>query len=438
MVAPVDIREAVRGLIRNTDQERADPYSVYRELRENYPVFISDSTAWLTRHEDVEAGFRDSTNLSNQRLRGIRFNLLREHLSAESKVMLDKLTDDDSLLVGRQDGMAHKRLRDFLQQALTPQRMAALEPFIKELVDSLLDRMADAPSADLIAAAAFELPLRVIDELMGVPDDEQQIVRELAQAATFSEQLYIYPERAESLIAEIYANHNRFRDYVQTIIERARQAGSKSSLVTALIGAEASGQQLSDAEIYSMLTNILFAGHETTAKLIGNSVYSLLTNLEQWDMIAADRSLIPNAIEELLRYQPPVQSIDRLAPSPIEIRGVTIPAGQTVRLCIGAACRDPQQYTDPDRLDITRTPGRTVVFGLGPHFCVGAPLARLESRVFLTSLFDRFPRMRLAEGFVPDWTSASSLRGLKRLDVDLGLDTIAQTLLTTPEVPWKG
>jgi cytochrome P450 len=411
--------EEVAALATFTRPEvRADPYRVYRRMREEAPVYVQGSVVWLTLFEDVEAGFRDSDRLSNQRLRGTRYKQLWQQLSAHGRVRLDEIIDNDSLVMGRLDGDQHRRVRELAHKALTPQRVASLEPRIQALTDDLLTQMAQSGDTDLIANVAYQLPLIVIDELIGVPPHEQHVIRELAEGGGGSQSYFENPTRAEELVAEAHRNNEAFRVYVQTLIGRARSEGSESGLVTALLAAEASGGRLTEDEIYSMLANLLFAGHETTVKLIGNGVYSLLTHPEQWALLREDPSLVPQAVEELLRFEPPVHSIERLAQETFELRGVTIPAQHTVRLCIGAASRDPLRYDDPDRLDITRTPGRSVNFGVGPHFCIGNALARLEGRIFFTTFLQRFPEAQLLPDQEIEWRG-SVLRGLKSLHINL-------------------
>jgi cytochrome P450 len=167
-----------------------------------------------------------------------------------------------------------------------------------------------------------------------------------------------------------------------------------------------------------MVLHLLFAGHETTANLIGNGLYSLLTHREQWDLFKSDPSLIKEGVDELLRYEAPVHRIDRVASVDVEIAGTLIPAGHTVRLCIAAANRDPEQYEEPERLDVSRQLGRVLGYGLGEHFCIGAPLARLESRIVFETLARRHPDLRLVSD-TPDWNNKPSLRGLDTMLVRL-------------------
>jgi pimeloyl-[acyl-carrier protein] synthase len=397
---------------------RDDPYRIYRRMRDEAPVYVDGSDVWLTRFEDVESGFLDTEQLSSRRLRGVRYKTLWQRLSAHGRALLDEMVDDESLLMGRQDGDDHRRLRGLAHQALTPRRVAALEPRIQQITDGLLDRFVAEGQSDLVANVAYQLPLIVIDELFGVPPAEQQLIRELA-AATAAQRYYDADSGdAEQLIARAHERHQAFRHYVETLIERARTEGTDSTLVVALLAAEQAGDRLSDEEIFSMISNILFAGHETTAKLIGNGVYSLLKHPEQWALLCDDPALVPQAVEEVLRYEPVVQMMDRLAPDSFELQGVTIPAGSSVRLCIGSANRDPRQFEDPDRFDITRTPERTLSFGIGPHFCIGNALARLEARTFFTTFVERFPRAQLDPERPAAW-AVRLHRGLSTLHVQV-------------------
>jgi cytochrome P450 len=282
-----------------------------------------------------------------------------------------------------------------------------MESRVQEITDELLDRVADNNEADLIHDLAYELPLTVINELIGVPAEARPLVRKWSHGIS----LRLEP----GMIGEVHHSILEFRAYIGTLID-ARRGRPGTDLVAALLVAEERGEKLTEEQLFAMLVHLLFAGHETTANLIGNCLYLLLSHREQWDWILEDDSRAAGAVEEALRYEPPAAGIDRRAKSEIQLAGVLIPRDTTVHLSIAAANRDPRQYADPDVFDISRDTGRLVSFGLGPHYCIGASLARLEANLVLKTLVRRFPDLHLI-GDPPSWNANRRLRGLHSLPV---------------------
>jgi cytochrome P450 len=283
----------------------------------------------------------------------------------------------------------HTRLRRMINAVFTRRRVEALEPRISQISAGLLDEMgkADGP-ADLVAGYSYPLPITVISELVGVPGLRRDRFRELSKVLT-SAPLYS-PEQYIDSATEMVA-------LVRALIEEKRSAPG-TDLLSDLIAVRDGGDQLSDDELSSMVFLLLVAGHETTVNLISNSAYALLTHPDQAAKLRADRSLIPGAVEEMLRYDSPVMvPIPATTNAPVQAGDVTIPAGQVVLPVLSAANRDSVRFEGPGKLDVTRKDNAHMAFGHGIHHCLGAPLARLEGRIAITHLLDRFPDLRLAD-----------------------------------------
>jgi cytochrome P450 len=283
----------------------------------------------------------------------------------------------------------HTRLRRMINAVFTRRRVEALEPRISQISAGLLDEMgkADGP-ADLVAGYSYPLPITVISELVGVPGLRRDRFRELSKVLT-SAPLYS-PEQYIDSATEMVA-------LVRALIEEKRSAPG-TDLLSDLIAVRDGGDQLSDDELSSMVFLLLVAGHETTVNLISNSAYALLTHPDQAAKLRADRSLIPGAVEEMLRYDSPVMvPIPATTNAPVQAGDVTIPAGQVVLPVLSAANRDSVRFEGPGKLDVTRKDNAHMAFGHGIHHCLGASLARLEGRIAITHLLDRFPGLRLAD-----------------------------------------
>jgi cytochrome P450 len=286
----------------------------------------------------------------------------------------------------------HTRLRRLVSSAFTPRRVEQLRPRVHAIVDDLLDAIASAgPDAriDLVSAFAFPLPFTVICELLGVPEQDRA-----ALGAGFTAMLMPYSTPQE------YAAAKQASDTVVAMLEAlvaGKQANPGDDLVSALISARDGAERLNTQELLSTIFQLMVAGHDTTASLIGNSVVALLDNPDELDVLRSEPAKLAVAIEELLRYDAPVpHSTFRYAVAPIAIGGVTIPSGAQVIISLAAANRDAGQYTEPDKLDLGRAESRHLAFGHGIHFCLGAPLARMEGQLALGSLLARFPALRLA------------------------------------------
>ena len=387
---------------------KADPYPTYARLREKAPVFRSTlgwrRRAWLVaRHDDVGALLRDARFAKDPRNarepgRGAAGPWVPGFLRPLTRNMLDL------------DAPDHSRLRALVQKAFTPRLVDGLRPRIQALVDDLLTKARRNGQAELIGDLALPLPLTVIAELLGVPAADQprfhQWSNRILSGSPGIGALRLLPA-VRSLLA-----------YLRRLFAE-RRAAPRDDLITALVRAEEAGDRLGEDELLGMVFLLLAAGHETTVNLIGTSVLTLLQHSEQCDRLRMEPALIKSAVEELIRFTSPVEvATERYAREDVTIAGVPIRRGEMVLGLIGSANRDGSQFAAPDTLDLAREPNRHLGFGLGAHYCLGAPLARLETQVALSSLLERAPNLRLAVR--PDalrWRKHVFLRGLRELPV---------------------
>jgi cytochrome P450 len=305
----------------------------------------------------------------------------------------------------------HERLRRLVSKAFTRRRVERLRPRVEEITGSLLDSLSGADQADLLETFVFPLPMSVISELLGVPAEDRDNFRAWSAAVV----------SATGGSAELAASSEAMIEYLTTLL-RDKRAAPADDLLSALIQAREAGDRLSEVELLAMVFLLLVAGHETTVNLLASGTLALLLNPAERDRLLADRSLLPGAVEELLRYVSPVNTATvRFTIEPADIGGVTIPRGQVVLVALSGANWDPARYPSPDKLDLTRDASGHLALGHGIHFCLGAPLARMEAAIALGALLDRFPSMTLA---VPPtslrWRSSTLIRGLAALPVRLG------------------
>jgi cytochrome P450 len=385
----------------------AQRYTYYRHFREHDPVHPgialtpNASTTWyLFGYDEVAAALRDN------RLRRRRAsNPSQATLAQEIRPFIEMST---SWLVF-QDPPNHTRLRTLVNKAFTPRIVANLRPRIQQITDYLLDAAAAQGGMDLIADFAFPLPVMIIGEMLGVPVTDRGQMRQwsaiLAAAVDARPSLDIFKQASEVTL-ELQA-------YLQHIINQRRHK-PQEDLITALLAAEAAEGKLSEQELIAMCMLLLVAGHETTVNLIGNGSLALAQHPTQWRKLAFDYSLITTAIEELLRYDSPVQMVSRFAAKEIMIRDKMIGKGDSVIAVLGSANRDPAYFTQPDKLDICREASSTAAFGFGIHFCVGAALARIEGQLAIGTLVQRFPHLCLQHE-TPIWRPHVVFAGLKSL-----------------------
>jgi cytochrome P450 len=300
-----------------------------------------------------------------------------------------------------------------VNKAFTPRVVDGLRPRIEAITEELLDHAHEAGAIDVIADLGFPLPVRVILELLGIPsEDAEQFKRWSRDIAPILDPI-LMPDQQLRVAAAGEALALYFEDL---IAERRRGLGD--DLVSELIAAEEAGHKLSPDELRATCVLLLVAGHETTMNLIGNGLHALLRNPEQMSALRRDPSLIKSAVEELLRYDGPVHLTARTALEDVELGEYRIAKGEMAIVALGAANRDPAEFREPERLDIARNPNRHIAFSAGPHFCVGATLARVEAQIVFRKLVERFPNIEMTVD-EPEWRETITLRGLKSLPVSL-------------------
>ncbi|MBO1420096.1 cytochrome P450, partial [Streptomyces sp. FH025] len=382
-------------------EARRDPYPFYARMRRESPVHRSAQGVWyLTRYADVEAALSD-LRLSNDRDRMTRaYGALGGDLKA-----LSRLTDRLGRVMTNTDPPDHARLRRLANRAFTARRVEALRDGVQRIVDRLIDEaVAAGPTTDLIEAVASPLPMSVVCELFGIPDEDRPQVKSwFRRFGRLSEDI----DKSEAAIEQ-------YEEYLSGLIrQRRREPGD--DLISALVATQAQDERLTDSELLSTCFVLITAGDETTTHLIGNGVLALLRHPDQLARLRADPGLIRGAVDELARYDTVTQAIVRVVAEDLEIGGRTLREGELVYLFLGATNRDPERFEDPDRLDLSRPGNRHLSFGHGPHFCLGGPLAKLQAEVAIGTLVRRLPELRLADGAVPDWRPNPLQRRLSTL-----------------------
>lgn len=389
-----------------------NPYSVYGVLRTVRPVLqmpipgYTGPGVWLlTRYRDVQFALRDP-RFSVERMRA---PLIRENLERLPAFIRETATSARSMLV--MDPPDHTRVRKLVNKAFTPRRVAALRPRIREIVDELLDPIADQGRMELIHDFAEPLPAIVIAELLGVPPEDHRRFREWSSALIAGLGAPAQDQRRDASAAAM----RKLFDYLADVIAHRRKE-PRDDLISAMIHAQEERDALSESELLATCNLLLLAGHETTTNLIGNGTLALLREPDELERLRGDPSLLPGAVEELLRFDGPVQATVRVALEDIAFGEPVISEGSLLLVSIGAANRDPEVFVDPDRLDVAREPNPHLAFGTGTHFCLGAPLARLEAELAFEALVARFPALSLDDES-PEYRENPVLRGLKSLAV---------------------
>jgi cytochrome P450 len=368
---------------------REQTHETYAAMREQDPVFKQpglDGTTpiwFVTRHEDALAVLLDDERF----VLDPALALTPEELEARGETFQADPRVNTNLLT--KDGDDHRRLRRLVSKAFTPRMVEGLRPRVQEVADDLIDAVEPRGEMNLVDDFAFPLPIIVICELLGIPSEDRDRFREWSN-------LFVSPALTEEEQQAFAVAIEQFLGYLHELFEQ-RRADPGDDLVSALVQAEEAGDTLSEDELYSMVVLLIVAGHETTVSLIGNSVLALLSHPEELERLKADPDAVPDAVEELLRFDSPVErSITRWATTDVEVGSQTIRRGDLVVAVIGSANRDPDRFPEAERLDLTRGDAKHLGFGRGPHFCLGAPLARLEAEIALRTLFDRLPSLRLA------------------------------------------
>jgi cytochrome P450 len=381
-----------------------DPYPTYHRMRAVDPMHRSPLGFFVaSRHEDVVFTLRDKRFGKNY-----VENMLRRFGPA---AMDEPVRRSMSNWMLQQDPPDHTRLRGLVVKAFTAKRVEEMRPRIQAIVDQTLDRIEPAGRMDLIAEFAYRLPVTVICDMLGIPEEDREPF--FASSRIGGRLLDPVPLSRQEL-DEANAQNLGLAEYFRKLFAlRRRQPGD--DLTTQLVQAEEEGSKLSEEELTGNIILLFGAGHETTVNLIGNGLLALHRNPDQLELLRRQPDLIGNAIEELLRYDSSVQLTGRTALADVEVGGTKVAKGEPVLSLLGAANRDPAVYADPDKLDITRPNIRPMSFGGGIHFCLGAQLARIEGEVAINTLIERLPGLRLDNAENPDWRETFVLRGLKTL-----------------------
>src|SRR5438132_7591584 len=381
-----------------------DPYPFYARLRAEDPVHQSPLGLWvLTRYDDVARVLRDP-----------RFGRKGFDLLVDARFGTEPGQPGLATSMLFRDPPDHTRLRTLVSKAFTPRVIEGMRSHIQSIVDRLLDKVQDAHAMDVIADLAYPLPVTVICKMLGVPTGDHHAIRGWSSDIARSlDAIGLLADR--EIVERGGAARRALGDYFRALVRERRQR-PQEDLLSLLIAAEEQGDKLSEGEVLAMCVLLFIAGHETTVNLIGNGLLALLRHPDELEKLKRDPGLVPSAIEELLRYDSPVQRTGRFTTTDVEIQGRKIPSGSLVVAAIGAANRDPGHFPDPDRLDIARPDNRHVAFGFGIHFCLGAPLARVEGQIALGSLLRRMPGLTLQTP-APEWRDSSPRRRLQALPV---------------------
>ena len=409
---PLELEDSTQPFVDvkiGSPQFKANPYPFYARLRSELPVcrvaLPGKLDAWLiTRYDDVFAALKD------ERLAKDRFNALTPE-QKKKQPWVPKFFQPLARNMLDVDAPDHTRLRSLVHKAFTPRFVEAMRDRVASLTGELLTAAERKGKMDLIREYALPLPTTIIAEMLGVPPNERHAFHRWSSAI-------VSLNFSKWSMLRAIPNVWSFLAYIRRLV-RLRRADPRNDLLSALIGAEEAGQQLNEDELLAMVFLLLIAGHETTVNLIGNGALALLRHPEQMKMLRNNPALIKSAVEELLRYDSPLETAtERYAREDMVIAGQTIPRGALVFAVLASANRDDRQFDRPDVLDIARQDNRHLSFGQGVHYCLGAPLARLEGQIAISALFERLPGLKL--GVAPEklrWRRGMILRGLEALPV---------------------
>jgi cytochrome P450 len=360
-------------------EELLNPYPFYEKMRQSNPVaYDGENDVWAVfRYDDVYKVLTDYDTFSSD---FSRWNRSKERSGPVRQSLIST------------DPPRHNELRGLISRAFTPLALSALEPRIEEITQSLLDDVVEKGETDLIEEIALPLPVTVIAEMLGVPRQDHPQYKRWANRLLGAEAGNIFLD--DTLSADRQKVLEEMDDYFSSVIEQRRKS-PKDDLISGLIAAEEAGKRLSREDILSFCSLLLLAGHVTTVNLIGNAILTLLEHPRQMNRLMVDLSLMPQAIEEVLRYRSPAQAIARIVAKETELGGKTLSPGQQMVAWIGSANRDETKFPNANQFEITRNPNHHIAFGHGIHFCIGAPLARLEARIALPIILKRLNNMEL-------------------------------------------
>ena len=393
--SPKTERRPGRAVRLNPEAMSLNPFPWYQSMRATNPIFYdSENDLWQVFH------YADTQQILND----------PATFSSEVAQRTDTLTEEERKQVGEPsilnlDPPRHRQLRSFVTQAFTPRTVANLAPRVREIINEQLDHVVADGHMDLIEDLAYPLPVIVISELLGIPSADRNMFKHWSDAVVSQDQ------------SNTMQSIKEMSDYLAAITNERRKKPA-NDLISALLAAQVDGKYLTEGELISFYILLLVAGNETTTNLIGNAFTCFDDFPQELERLYADRTLIPNAIEEVLRFRSPVQRLIRITTRDTEVGGQHIPAGQLISPWLGSANRDEAQFPDPDTFDIGRSPNRHVGFGHGIHFCVGAPLSRLEGKIALEIMLDRFKTIKRDHNIPLERISAASaFFGVKKLEL---------------------
>ena len=383
----------------------ADPFPIYQQLREDDPVHWSErANGWLlTRYDDIVRCLKDP------RLSAARAGAMFARMPIEVQEATRPLQHAFAHWMLMMDPPDHTRLRGLVAKAFAPALVAQLRPRVEALVAAALARIEPTGATELIADLAHPVPALVIAELLGLDEADPK------QIHAWADDLALM-ERGPAAFHLAQASMLGMMEYIRTVAD-ARRARPREDLISKLLAAEEQGQVLDEDELLYTCVMLLFAGHETTKNLIGNGILELLRHPDQMRLLIEDRALVEPAIEELLRFHGSIQRVRRTVVEPFELAGKQLRAGDSVWLLVGAANHDPSVFPDPGRLDLHRRPTRHLTFGFGPHFCVGATLARLEGSIAIDAILQRLRDLRGPTAPLT-WREDLSFRGVRALPLE--------------------
>lgn len=389
-------RRPGRAVTLNPEAMSLNPFPWYQSMRSTNPIFYdSENNLWqVFRYTETQQILNDPATFSS-----------------EVAQRTDTLTEEEKKQVGEPsilnlDPPRHRQLRSFITQAFTPRTVANLAPRVREIINEQIDHVAASGHMDLIEDLAYPLPVIVISELLGIPSEDRNMFKRWSDAVVSQDQ------------SNTMQSIKEMSDYLAAITNERRKKPA-NDLISALLAAQVDGQYLTEGELISFYILLLVAGNETTTNLIGNAFTCFDDFPQELERLYADRTLIPNAIEEVLRFRSPVQRLIRITTRDTEVGAQHIAAGQLVSPWLGSANRDEAQFSDPDTFDVRRSPNRHVGFGHGIHFCVGAPLSRLEGKIALEIMLERFKHIK-RDRTVPleRIDAASAFFGVKKLEIN--------------------
>jgi cytochrome P450 len=398
-----------------SEEFRANRFDVYARMREQDPVLLQpgidgETPIWfLTRYDDVVAMLVDDERF----VRDPVLAMSEEDIARMRAAMPDDFSFVENHMLNK-DGADHRRLRRLVTKAFTPRMVEQLRPRIQAIADELIDAVEERRELELVEEFAFPLPITVIAELLGIPTADRDRFRAWSDAV-------VTPSIGPAELERFAASMREFVAYLRELFERRRHEPAED-LISALLQAEEAGDSLSEEELFSTVILLIVAGHETTVSLIGSAVLALLREPEVLERLSAEPGLIPSAVEELLRREAPVdRTLNRWAATDVELGGRTIRRGDIVIAILGSADRDTARFPEPDAIDLERRDSKHVAFGRGSHYCLGAPLARLETEIALATLVRRLPGLRLIgdPGDV-EWRPVPLFRSLVALRVAWG------------------